>query len=463
MGVNFSTFEIGRRALRASQLGINITSQNIANVNTPGYARQGIRLSASEPDGSNPRLIGTGVTIDGVKTFRDQFISSRLETENAINGRLTAQRDSLSPVETAFNEADTSGGINAALTGFFNAFRDLEATPTSPALRASIVEKGNILSSAFQSTRARIVGIRNDTDQDLRGTVDTVNTLADKVADLNKKIKFAELNGDTASELEDQRFEATRQLAELTGTRTSENADGTVNVTFGDGKALVYGETTNKLNVVSTPPDGLAAVQIDGQNAVISDGKIRGLQDAIGSIGSFVQSLDDLANSVATRINTLHSSGIDLNGNPGGVFFTVPASGSITAANIDVSAALKANPRGVVSAAPGGGSADPTIARGIAGLLSDTTSVAGSRTGSFTTIYASIVSDAGAGVKSAEDALTTQQAILSQTEAQRDATSGVSLDEEAINLLQFQRSYEAAARLLKVADEMTQTILAIGQ
>jgi flagellar hook-associated protein 1 FlgK len=103
-----------------------------------------------------------------------------------------------------------------------------------------------------------------------------------------------------------------------------------------------------------------------------------------------------------------------------------------------------------------------TVAGAIGALLTDPSSTAGAKTGSFSSIYASIVSDAGHNLKSVEDALATQQAILSQTTAQRDAVSGVSLDEEAINLLRFQKSYEAAARFLKIADEMTQTIMSLA-
>jgi flagellar hook-associated protein 1 FlgK len=116
----------------------------------------------------------------------------------------------------------------------------------------------------------------------------------------------------------------------------------------------------------------------------------------------------------------------------------------------------------VVTAANGAGSGDATIARSLAGLLQDETSVVGTQTGSYDSFYASLVTEAGLGVRSAEDALSTQQVILTQTQAQRDSVSGVSLDEEAINLLQYQKAYEAAARFLKVADEMTQTILSLA-
>jgi flagellar hook-associated protein 1 FlgK len=263
--------------------------------------------------------------------------------------------------------------------------------------------------------------------------------------------------------LRDQRGEAVRRLAELTGANSFETDDGAVTLTLGDGRAVVVGNQVHKLDVVSTPPDGLAAINLDGQPAVISDGRIRGLQNAIGAIGEQITDIDDLAAAVAARVNTLHSAGSDLNGNAGVAFFVAASGGAINASNIDVATAIKSDPKLIVAAANGAGSGDATIARGIAALLSDPASTAGSRAGSFFEIYASIVRDAGAAVRNADDALVTQQAVLQQTQAQRDSVSGVSLDEEAVMLLQYQRSYEAAAKLLKIADEMTQTILSLGQ
>ena len=468
MGVNFSVFEIGRRALRASQAGVAVTSHNIANVNTPGFSRQTVQLSAAAPDEGHGWLlgaginIGTGVNVDGIKGNRDQFIATRLQSETATNGRLTAERDALAPVEVAFNDAD-KGGISSALKGFFGAFRDLEANPTSAAVRASVVEKGNTLASAFHSTRARLAEIRQQSDQDVRAAVDSVNDLASKVAELNVQIRIAENNGNNSSDLIDQRTVAVNQIAELTGARSTTNTDGTLTLTLGDGQALVYADQVSALTTANTPPDGLATLSLAGQPAVINDGKLRGLQSAISGVGAQIQTLDDLAASIAGRVNTVHSSGADLNGTAGGAFFATPASGPITAENIDVAAAIKLNPRRVVASANGAGGGDGSIARNVAELLSDTTSVVGATTGSYTNIFASLVSSAGAAVKAVDDELVTQSAILAQTQAQRDSISGVSLDEEAINLLQYQKAYEAAARFLRVADEMTQTILQLGQ
>jgi flagellar hook-associated protein 1 FlgK len=463
MGVYFSPLEIGRRALRASQLGITVTSHNIANVNTPGYTRQTVSLSPTPTDGANLRLSGTGVTIEGVLSARDQFLEARLQTETTTSGRLTAERDALHPVQEIFNDTGREGGIQSALNNFFGAFRDLEASPGSQPIRSLVLDKGNVLAGAFRATRNQLSRIRSDADRSLRATVEEANSLAAKVADLNARIGQAEGSGGNAHELRDQRGEAVRRLAELTGANSFETDDGAVTLTLGDGRAVVVGNQVHKLDVVSTPPDGLAAINLDGQSAVISDGKIRGLQNAISTIGEQITDIDNLAAAVAARVNTLHTSGSDLNGNAGAAFFVAASGGAINAANIDVATAIKGDPKLVVAAANGAGSGDATIARGIAGLLSDPASTAGSRAGSFPEIYASIVRDAGAAVRNTDDALITQQAVLQQTQAQRDSVSGVSLDEEAVMLLQYQRSYEAAAKLLKIADEMTQTILSLGQ
>ena len=464
MGVNFSPFEIGRRALRASQLGLTVTGQNIANVNTPGYTRQAVQLSPDPSLGVTGALIGTGVTIDGVRSFRDQFIDARLQTETAIAGRLTAQRDALAPVEAAFSETGQGGGLRDALNNFFGAFRDLEAHPSSVPVRTAVVQQAGELASAFHATRGRLLDIRAAADHALSANTGQVNQLAQQVATLNARISNFEDQGANASELRNQREEAVRQLAELTGARTVEDQSGQITLTLGDGRALVIGDHAADFQATPTVPSGLSVLTLDGKPAVVSDGKLRGLLDAIDEIGAQITALDQFAQEVATRVNTLHASGTDLNGNAGGNFFEVPAGGApITAANIAVASTVQANPRLVVASPLATPTSAATVAGAIANLLTDTNSQVGTRTGSFNSIYASIVAEAGASVKSADDSLSLQQAILAQTTAQRESISGVSLDEEAINLLQFQKAYEAAARFLKIADEMTQTILALGQ
>lgn len=460
MSINFSAFEIGRRALQANQFGINVTGQNISNVNTYGYTRQSAQFTEGHPTQFGRYAVGSGVSIVGVQSFRDNFIESRMQVEAGIAGRLSARRDALSAVETSLQGTETSG-LQNAMNGFFGAFRDLEANPNSLPLRAIVAQRGAALANAFHTTRGRLTEIRTGTDNQIRSTVDQVNALTERVAGLNEQIRFAEAGGGNASSLRDERGVLVAQISEMTGARSVENDDGTVTLTIGEGQALVLGDTAKPMKVADTPPLGLASISIDGNPAIFDEGTIRGLQDAISSVTGQIDSLDALAAQVVSRVNTLHTSGTDQDGAAGVNFFD--AAGTVTAANISLNAAVAGNPRLIVASPLAQPGATGTIAGEIANLLTDPNTTVGSRTGSFSSIFGSMLGDAGSQVRSAEDDLETQAAIISQLSMQRDAVSGVSLDEEAINLLQYQKAYEAAARFLKVADEMTQTILSLAQ
>ncbi len=155
MSVNFSAFEIGRRAINANQLGIDITGQNIANVNTPGYTRKSLHLAESAPTSFGRFSIGTGVSVQGIQAFRDTFIESRIQQEIGIAGRLSARRDALYPVEAALQGTESSG-IQSALSNFFGAFRDLEASPDSVPLRSIVAGRAQNLADTFHSTASRL-------------------------------------------------------------------------------------------------------------------------------------------------------------------------------------------------------------------------------------------------------------------------------------------------------------------
>lgn len=463
MSINFSAFEIGRRALNANAYGINLTGQNIANVNTPGYSRQRVQLSESAPANLHRLSIGGGVTVEGVQTFRDRFIESRIQNETGVAGRFAAERDALAPVETALQGSE-NGSLQNALNGFFSAFRDLDANPNSVPLRSIVAAKAGNLAASFNTTRGRLDQIRSDADGQIRDTVNSVNALSEQIAALNVNVRAAEAVGANASNLKDQRNELVNQISELTGARSTENSDGTISLTIGDGRSLVLGENAAKLEVTSAPPLGLATISLGGEPAAFDEGKVRGLQNAVSQIGGQITTLDELAASVVARVNTLHNSGTDLDGNSGTNLFAVPTNGQpVTAANVSLNPAIGANPRLIVASASNQPGQNGTVAGEIANLLSDATSTVGSQTGSFSSIFSSLVSEAGEQVRRADDNLQTQAAIIAQATAQREAVSGVSLDEEAINLLQYQKAYEAAARFIKVADEMTQTILSLAQ
>lgn len=459
MGLNFSSFDIGRRALRSAQLGIDVAGKNIANVNTPGYTR--LKLTNLE-NGAVVSVGSSGQIVDGVSQERDRLIEGRLQQETASAARLGAKQNALQPVDAIFNDASSPGGIQASLSGFFGAFRSLEAQPTSVEARASVVTKTEGLVNAFHSARTRLGDIRSDANSEILTTVGEANTLLQRVADLNGKIASAENLGNAAFELRDERAQIATELAEKIGVRSVEGPDGKVTLSLDDGRALVVGDRASTIGT-SSGPDDVISLSVDGDPISISNGRLKGLQEAVTEVDGQVSDLDDLAAAVAERVNSLHASGSDLDGNNGTNLFVSSNGDPINAANISLSPTIKANPRLVVGAANGAGSGDSAIARQTADLLQDRSSVVGGQTTSFENFYSSLVARAGSSLSSTEDALQTQQLILSQTTAQRESVSGVSLDEESINLLQYQKAYEAAARFLRVADEMTRTILELAQ
>ncbi|MEZ5306536.1 MAG: flagellar hook-associated protein FlgK [Pyrinomonadaceae bacterium] len=459
MGINFSSFEIGRRALNANQLGIEITGHNIANVNTPGYSRRSVYLAESPPDGYGNFQIGTGVTVESVQAFRDNFIESRIQRELGIAGYLSARRDSLFPVESALQGVD-GGGIQASISDFFGAFRDLEANPDSVPLRSVVTGRAQTVTDTFHSTAERLQEIRSSTDLQIRATVDEVNRLSERIATLNVEIRKSLNAGGDAEALRDQRNELLNGLSELTGARSTQNDDGTITITVGEGRALVNADQVHLITADNVPPFGLAELNLDGQPVVFESGTINGLSSAIDTVNDTLETLDGIAAEFAARVNAIHTTGTDLDGNPGVNIFDT--SGTITASTIRVDPTVRTNPRLIVASALPQPSEYGTVAGQIAGLLTETGITVGSRNGSFSSIYGTLITDAGSQVRDALDGLETQAAIIAQATAQRESISGVSLDEEAISLLQYQKAFEAAAKFIRVADEMTQTIISLG-
>src|SRR5438132_2541293 len=166
MSINFSAYEIGRRALTASHIGIDVTGQNIANVNTPGYSRRGVHVVESAITDITGHTIATGVQVAGITSFRNDFIQSRIQTETGVTGRLSAERDALSAVEPILQGTE-NGGLQAAMNGFFGSFRDLEARPDSLPLRSVVAQRGAALASTFRSTRAGLDDIRSGLDRQM--------------------------------------------------------------------------------------------------------------------------------------------------------------------------------------------------------------------------------------------------------------------------------------------------------
>ena len=454
----FRTLTSVARALDAQRYGLDVTGQNIANVNTPGYARRTIDLVPVAPEA--PGTAGRGVDVVGVRALRDRLLEARLTNELPAQTREAAMAEALSVVEASVGTPGSSIDIN--LEKFYDAFAALAETPTSASHRESVIIQGEGLASAFQDMAGRLESARHDADRQARGTVDDINALLDRIAALNVSIGNS-TTVERSLHARDEQGQLVRQLSELVDIRVLDREEGGVDISIGNGRPVIVGQTTYQLTTVSAPPLGYATFSVNGTNVTseIKAGRLGGfLQVRDVNIPDYQTRLDQLAYAVATEVNAVHAAGYDQTGATGGTFFAAPAAVAGAAAAMAVRPAVAADAR-LVAAGNTTAAGDNDAARAIANLRQAT--VLNGNTATLSEGWGHFVYRVGRDAKSALDERDSRQEIVREVDALRDAVSGISLDEEAMNLLKFQRAYEANARFFQIIDQTLETMLQLSR
>jgi flagellar hook-associated protein 1 len=434
-----SSLSMAARSLAAQQAGLNVTGQNIANVNTPGYTRRTADLASVPP--VDPRSAGNGVDVVAIRAERSDLLEAQLRRELPAQGRETAMAESLSQIETALGT--TGSSIDARLTQFFNAFSQLAQDPTSGGARQQVIVQGQSLATSFCDVASRLASAGRDADAGVRSSIDQINELAAQIASINASMAGAGPSGSEA--LRDKLGVALTSLSQLIDIGVVSRPDGGADVSVGNGRALVIGATPYQIDATAAAGTGLTDLTSGGVviTAEVTGGRVGGLlrvRDVM--LPGYMARLDKLAYDVATSINTAHRAGFDLDGHSGGNFFVQPAGAAGAAGAFAVSAAVAANGNLIAAAAtatPG----DNENARAIANLRQ--TVLAGGTTNPIDT-WGALVYKVGTDAQGAANEQAGRDEVVKQLQSLRDQVSGVSLDEEAANLTKFQRAYEANAR-----------------
>ena len=441
------------RALSAQRTGMEVVGQNIANANTPGYRRRVVDFAAVAPE--RPNSAGRGVEVVQIRAERDQLLDNRLYRERPALARESAIGDALGVVETALG--DPGHSLDADLARFFDAFARLAEEPTGSTARQTVLIEGGQLAAAFRDMADHLASNRRDADTALRSTVTQVNALATRIATINRSL------GPTATgqslTLIDEQSEAVRELSELVDISVLDREDGGVDVYCGAGRPLVVDGVARQITATPTGPSGLVVLSSHGATVTseITGGRVGGLlyvRDTL--VPAYEARLDELAYAVVTQVNTLHDAGFDVTGTDAGLFFTTLASQTGAAAAVAVDPTLAADSR-LVAAASVAVAGDNQTARAIAGLR-DARVLDGNQA-TMSDAWAQLVFTVGADVQSAEQEQRTRQGVVTQIETLQDAVSGVSLDEETLLLLRFQRAYEATARFFQAIDETLDVLM----
>ena len=449
--------DIGRGALLAHQNAISITGHNIANVNTPGYSRQRVNLATSLGLTSASGQMGAGVRVSDIQRIYDQFLGSQINTESYNLGKWEAQKSSLERVEIIFDET-TGFGLNQAMGDFWNAWQDLANNPEGHTERQVLVAKSEIMAEAFNKISSDLNQQQNDIDSSIEGAVIEINTIAGQISDLNIKISDIEKSGQSANDLRDERDLLLKELSSMIDISSFEGDDGQVTVLVGNGRPLVQPPYSLSLSTVTNASGHEDVVWVDRDgNSVditndISGGKLKGwLEVRDVKIEDYKTRLDDLASSIITEVNNLHTAGFDLNGAAGGAFFTGTSASDIA---VDTNIINDVN---LIAASGTGAPGDNSNSIAIVNLQNGLLMSGGTAT--YDDFYNSLVSDVGIDAQSAQMNYDHQTAMASSLDNYRESISGVSLDEEMVNLVKFQHAYDAAAKLISAVDEMMNTVM----
>ena len=450
---------VAEQALLTQQRAISVTSHNIANVNTPGYSRQQLTMTTNTPTESSVGLMGNGVIGESIERIYDRYLSAQINNESQGLGRWDAQKDALELVEVIFNETG-GAGLNESMSKFWDAWQALSNDPAGSIERQILVTAGQVLATSFNQFEANLSQSQQHLDLILSGTVADINRLSEQVFDLNAKIVSSEAGTMNANDYRDQREQLLMELSELIDINTFENTDGAVSVLINNGRPLV---SVSQFWQLSTETIGAGLQEVvwvhdtgitTNVHADISSGRLKGLIEARDIIIlDYKSRLDMLAGVLRADLNLLHQGGFDLNGIAGEEFFV----GTGTAADLEVNPNIVADLDLIAAAdtaltVPG----DNRNAIEIANLQYQL-NMGGTQ--SYNDFFSAIVRDVGTERLKSDAYYKHQSDMMMQLVNQRESVSGVSLDEEMMNLIKFQNAYSAAAKLITTADEMMEMVL----
>jgi flagellar hook-associated protein 1 len=484
----FGGLEVAKTGLYVSQQMINIAGNNISNANTKGYTRQRLSVESVEPSVISRFhagvTVGSGAVIKDVEQIRSAYIDRQLRNQYSQQGYADTRSQEMEYVNSIINETNDDSSISAALADFYKSLSNLSGSPDSVEIRTSVQQNGIKLCETFNYYYSQLVSQQNTYNDSMKMTVDSINSDLTKIADYNRQIAAYELGGQTASELRDKRAMAVDDLSKLINISYSEDSNGELTITTG-GSTLVSKTNVTLLDArpeltgAGSGETGYYEIYLTGGTSPLtySSGQLQAYKDlrdgdTVDKIGVpyMLESLNTLAQSLASEFNTIHEKGYTIPYGSGtsqtGIdLFEVPTGGysKITAGNISLSDEVLDNVCNIAASSNliNLSASDTQVGNNeIAQQLYELTSSNGiAGIGSFGGYLKSFIVQAGIAGATAKDLSSSEDTIVENLENRRESISGVSIDEEMVNLMACQHSYAAASRVLTVIDDMLETLV----
>jgi len=440
---------IGASGARAYQSALATTSDNIANAATPGYSRRVATVREIVATGGNTSAINSGLGADtsGVVRAADQFKAAEVRTASSDLARTLAGTTWLERIDTGL----TSNQLGAQLTAFFTSAKAVAADPTALPARAAMLENASSVAAAFSATGTALSNALTDLGASANTAVTQLNNLSAGLAKVNAGL--ARANAGTAGQaaLLDQRDQMLEEMSALTDITVKFDDYGRAAVQAGNasGPMLVEGAQAAQVSQVMNGEGAFsfAVTQSSGvvQAMLPNGGALAGIAESGARIAAARDQIGAMAKAFAEGVNAVQAAGNDLQGNAGAPIFTIgDPPYKLTVAMSD--------PRGIAAAAAGAGTRDNSNLAGLETLRG---------AGNFEQQLTDITAANGAALSGRSSIADAQTSIRDAAVSARDSVSGVSVDEEAVDLMRFQQAYQASARVIQVARETLQSILEI--
>jgi len=468
MGTISSAFSIMSGALDADQSALSVVANNVANANTAGYTEETPDWQENSPVQINGTSYGDGVTETGATSLRDRVLDERLDQQQQLASASGTRLTALDSVQALFtpdsgSATSTAGDIGSDITGFFSSFLSLEANPTDNALRQEVLSSAASLAGDVSNAAASLNQQAAALDQDAAGVPSQVNALTSAIAQLNQQIQSTSPDADGGT-LEDQRQQDLSKLSQLIGINQITTENNGLAITTTSGQLLVSEGSSYQMTsgtVGGVTHFFVGTVDVTSQLAG-AGGQLGGYLTARNQdIPGVLSSLDQLAYSVSTHVNTLNNGGTDLDGVSGTTanplnIFKQPTAVAGSAANMSVA---MTDPNKIAAAGPDQGTGDNSNATAMANLANESI-VSGL---SPTNFYSNLVSTLGSTVSGVQAENTAQNASVTQLQTQNDALSSVNLDDEASSMTMLERSYQAASQVFTMLNTIMASALNLGE
>jgi flagellar hook-associated protein 1 FlgK len=447
-----------KEALLTHQVAISVTGANVANVSTPGYSRQRAVIEAKGSMESIENDVQIGVEVTQVQRMFDQFIEARINDQSSLLSYSEARKDALSQIEAIFNESQQEG-LSSVMADFWNAWDDLSFNPTGEVERFAVVSAAENLATTLREYSSQLTDVRDSMNSRLADNITQLNSYLADIADTTKKIVEVQAGGGNTNDLMDKRSELLKKVSETLDIQYMQRSDGSLDIFLSNGKALVQGDRYWALDAVQNPTTGFIDVAFEENNADILNDAITG-----GKLGAFLtvrdsdatdylNQLNTLAAAIADEVNAQHARGFDRNGNVGGLFFDVVTEAKNMAVNEDLLSDVS------LIAASATVNGDGDNAKAMSELQGALTMSGG--TIPFSSHLNALIGQIGEDVAAAGRSYNQRSAVMSALTTQKEQVSGVSIDEEMVNLVRFQMGYSAAGKMITATQEMIDALLAL--